>query len=100
MREAGIGVPVVAGIMPITNGNQVARAQKLSGSFMPRRFTALVDKFGDRPAAMEQAGVAYATDQIVDLIANGVRAVHVYTMNKPQVAEAILRNLSEILAAG
>ena len=100
VREAGIGVPVVAGIMPITNGNQVARAQKLSGSFMPRRFTALVDKFGDRPAAMEQAGVAYATDQIVDLIANGVRAVHVYTMNKPQVAEAILRNLSEILAAG
>ena len=100
VREAGIGVPVVAGIMPITNGNQVARAQKLSGSFMPRRFTALVDKFGDKPAAMEQAGVAYATDQIVDLIANGVRAVHVYTMNKPQVAEAILRNLSEILAAG
>ena len=100
VREAGIGVPVVAGIMPITNGNQVARAQKLSGSFMPRRFTALVDKFGDRPAAMEQAGVAYATDQIVDLIANGVRAIHVYTMNKPQVAEAILRNLSEILAAG
>ncbi len=96
-REAGIGVPIVAGIMPITNGRQVERAQKLSGSFMPRRFTALVDKFGDRPAAMEQAGVAYATDQIVDLIANDVRAIHIYTMNKPQVAEGILANLSEIL---
>lgn len=98
VREAGIGVPVVAGIMPITNGNQVARAVKLSGSFVPRRFTALVDKFGDKPAAMEQAGIAYATDQIVDLIANDVRAIHIYTMNKPQVAEGILRNLSEILA--
>ena len=99
VREAGIRVPIVAGIMPITSGRQVERAQKLSGSFMPRRFTALVDKFGDKPAAMEQAGVAYATDQIVDLIANDVRAIHVYTMNNPRVAEAILRNLSVILAS-
>ena len=98
VREAGIRIPVVAGIMPITSGRQVERAQRLSGSFMPRRFTALVDKFGDKPAAMEQAGIAYATDQIVDLVANDVRAIHVYTMNKPQVAEAILRNLSDILA--
>ena len=99
VREAGIRVPIVAGIMPITSGRQVERAQKLSGSFMPRRFTALVDRFGDKPAAMEQAGVAYATDQIVDLIANDVRAIHVYTMNNPRVAEAILRNLSVILAS-
>ena len=98
-REAGIHVPVVAGIMPITNGKQVERARKLSGCYLPHRFMSLVDKFGDKPAAMEQAGVAYATDQIVDLLANGVRAIHVYTMNKPSVAEAILRNLSEILAA-
>lgn len=98
-REAGIGVPVVAGIMPITNGRQVERVRRLSGCYLPHRFMALVDKFGDKPSAMEQAGVAYATDQIVDLLASGVRAIHVYTMNKPQVAEAILRNLSEILAA-
>ena len=97
IREAGITVPVIPGIMPITNANQVERAIKLSGSFMPRRFVSLVDKFGDSPAAMKQAGIAYATDQIIDLFANGIRNVHVYSMNKPDVAEAILRNLSDIL---
>ena len=97
IREAGITVPVVPGIMPITAGNQVARAIQLSGSFMPRRFVSLVDKFGSNPAAMKQAGIAYATDQIIDLYANGIKNVHVYTMNKPDVARKILENLSEIL---
>ncbi|MBQ3228982.1 MAG: methylenetetrahydrofolate reductase [Clostridia bacterium] len=97
IRESGITVPIIPGIMPITNGNQVDRAIKLSGSFMPQRFKSLVDKFGTTPAAMKQAGIAYATDQIIDLFANGIRNVHVYSMNKPDVAEAILRNLSDIL---
>ena len=97
IREAGITVPVVAGIMPITNANQVERAVKLSGSFMPQRFKSLVDKFGPDPAAMKQAGIAYATDQIIDLIANNITNVHVYSMNKPDVAAAILHNLSEIV---
>lgn len=97
IREAGITVPVVAGIMPITNAKQVERAIKLSGSFMPQRFKTIVDKFGDDPAAMKQAGIAYATDQIIDLFANGVINVHVYSMNKPDVAAAIQGNLSEIL---
>ncbi len=97
IREAGITVPVMPGIMPITNGNQVARAIALSGSLMPQRFKALVDKFGDSPAAMKQAGIAYATDQIIDLFANGIKNVHVYSMNKPDVAAAILANLSDIL---
>ncbi len=97
IREAGITVPVVPGIMPITNGNQVARAIQLSGSFMPQRFKSLVDKFGDDPAAMKQAGIAYATDQIIDLYANGINHVHVYSMNKPDVAAKILDNLSDIL---
>ena len=97
IREAGITVPIIPGIMPITNGNQVDRAIKLSGSFVPQRFKSLVDKFGTTPAAMKQAGIAYATDQIIDLFANGITNVHVYSMNKPDVAEAILRNLSDIL---
>ena len=97
IREAGITVPIIPGIMPITNGNQVERAVKLSGSFMPQRFKSLVDKFGTTPAAMKQAGIAYATDQIIDLFANGITNVHVYSMNKPDVAAAILRNLSDIL---
>jgi methylenetetrahydrofolate reductase (NADPH) len=97
IRQAGITVPVIPGIMPITNANQVERALKLSGSQVPQRFKALVDKFGDDPAAMKQAGIAYATDQIIDLYANGINLVHVYTMNKPDVAAAIGHNLSDIL---
>ena len=97
IREAGITVPVIPGIMPITNGNQVARAIQLSGSFIPQRFKSLVDRFGHDPAAMKQAGIAYATDQIIDLYANGIKVVHVYSMNKPDVAEKIQDNLSCIL---
>ena len=97
IREVGITVPVIAGIMPITNAKQVERAIHLSGSFMPQRFKSLVDKFGRDPLAMKQAGIAYATDQIIDLFANGVTNVHVYSMNKPDVAAAIQTNLSDII---
>lgn len=97
IREAGITVPVMPGIMPITNAKQVERAVKLSGSFMPQRFKALVDKFGESPSAMKQAGIIYATDQIIDLFANGIKNVHVYSMNNPDVAEKIMSNLSNIL---
>ena len=96
-RGAGINVPIIPGIMPITRANQIERAIKLSGSYMPRRFISLVDKFGSNPAAMTQAGIAYATDQIIDLFANGITNVHVYSMNNPRVASAILSNLSDIL---
>ncbi len=97
IREAGITVPVIPGVMPITNANQVDRAIKLSGSFMPQRFKSLVDKFGSDPAAMKQAGIAYATDQIIDLYANNLTNIHVYSMNKPDVAAKIQDNLSDIL---
>lgn len=97
LREAGVTCPVLPGIMPITNANQVEKAIKLSGSFMPQRFKSLVDYFGSDPEAMKQAGIAYATDQIIDLYANGITNVHVYSMNKPDVAQAIMRNLSNIL---
>ena len=97
LREKGVTVPVVPGIMPITQANQVKRALQLSGSFMPRRFTSLVDHFGTSPEAMKRAGIIYACDQIIDLFANGIRHVHVYTMNKPDVAEAIQSHLSGML---
>ena len=97
LREAGVYVPVIPGIMPITNANQVERAIKLSGSFMPQRFKSLVDYFGKEPDTMKQAGIAYATAQIIDLYANGITNVHVYSMNKPDVAKAIKDNLSAIL---
>ena len=97
IREAGITVPVIPGIMPITNVNQIERALKLSGSFMPQRFKSIADKFGSDTAAMKQAGIAYATDQIIDLYANDISNVHVYSMNKPEVAEKIQSNLSDIL---
>lgn len=97
IREASITVPIIPGVMPITNANQVERAIKLSGSFMPQRFKSIVDKFGHSPEAMKQAGIAYATDQIIDLFANGITNVHVYSMNKPDVAAKIQSNLSCIL---
>ena len=97
IREKGITIPVLPGIMPVTNGKQIARSCQLSGAVLPSRFRAIVDRFGDNPKAMQQAGVAYATDQIIDLIANGIQNIHVYSMNKPEVAAAIMSNLSEIV---
>lgn len=92
----GIEVPIVAGIMPVTNRAQIKRIMSLSGNMVPPRFQAIVDRFGEDSAAMKQAGIAYATEQIIDLVANGVNHIHIYTMNKPDVAGAILRNLSDI----
>ena len=97
IRAKGIDVPVIAGIMPVTNGKQIKRICELSGAVLPPRFKDIVDCFGDNPRAMLQAGVAYATDQIIDLIANDVKNIHVYSMNKPEVAAGIMRNLSEIV---
>ena len=97
VRETGITVPVFPGIMPITSAAQVSRAIRLSGCSMPGRFLSLVDRFGGQAEAMKQAGIAYATDQMIDLYANGIRNVHVYTMNRPDVAAAILRNLEGIV---
>ena len=98
IREAGITVPVVPGIMPITTKEQLERAVSISGSFIPLRFKNLVDRFGFDKDAMQDAGVAYATDQIIDLFSNGINHVHVYSMNKPEVARRIMDNLASILS--
>ena len=97
IREKGITVPVIAGIMPVTNARQISRITGMSGPYLPSRFKSIVDRFGDNPAAMKEAGIAYATEQIIDLIANGVNGIHVYSMNKPDVAAKIQDNLREIL---
>ncbi|MBO5360331.1 MAG: methylenetetrahydrofolate reductase [Clostridia bacterium] len=97
LLAAGINVPIVAGIMPVTNSAQLDRIVSLSGSGIPLRFKAIADKFASDPAAMKQAGIAYATDQIIDLIASGVNNIHIYTMNKPDIAESIMSNLSDII---
>lgn len=97
VREAGITVPIIPGIMPITNANLMKRTVQLSGTQLPPGFRQILDRFGSSPAAMKQAGIAYATNQIIDLYANGINAVHVYSMNKPDVAAAIQANLSDII---
>lgn len=97
IREAGITVPIVAGIMPVTNANQIKRITALSGTYLPQRFKAIVDRYGYNSEVMAQAGIAYATEQIIDLFANGINAVHVYSMNKPDIAKKIQENISEIL---
>jgi methylenetetrahydrofolate reductase (NADPH) len=96
LLKNGVDVPVVAGIMPVVNAKQIHRICKLSGTALPPRFKAIVDRFIDDPAAMRQAGIAYASSQIIDLIANGVSNINIYTMNKPDIAKSILDNLSEI----
>lgn len=93
----GISLPVFAGIMPVTNASQIKRMVTLSNAYMPRELLAMVDRFGDSPEALKQAGIAYATEQIIDLIINGVRGIHIYTMNKPDVAKTILQNISSII---
>ena len=93
----GINVPIIAGIMPITNANQIKRSVELSGCAFPKKFQKIVERFGDNPAAMKQAGIVYATEQIIDLMANGQNNIHIYTMNKPDVAGAIAAGLSEII---
>lgn len=97
LYHAGVNVPVIPGIMPVTNAAQIKRLMGISGSALPQRFIRIVDRYGDNPEAMKQAGIAFATEQIVDLYANGINAVHVYSMNKPDIAAAIKNNLSEIL---
>ncbi|MBO5746148.1 MAG: methylenetetrahydrofolate reductase [NAD(P)H] [Clostridia bacterium] len=97
LNKAGVTVPVVAGIMPVTNPKSIKRICRISGSALPQRFVRIVDRFGDDPESMAQAGIAYATEQIIDLFANGVNAVHVYSMNKPEVAEKIKNNISGII---
>ncbi len=99
-REAGIEIPVIAGIMPITSAKMLKRSIAMSGTDVPQRFRAIVDYFGTDPAAMTQAGIVYASEQIIDLIANGIRHIHVYTMNKLDVAGGIMKNLSHILWDG
>ena len=94
--KKGIDVPVVAGIMPVTNASQIKRSMALTGNLVPRELLMLVDRFGDSPEAMMQAGIAYATEQIIDLIANGVNNIHICSMNKPKVTEKIFDNLSSI----
>ncbi|MCL2578263.1 MAG: methylenetetrahydrofolate reductase [NAD(P)H] [Defluviitaleaceae bacterium] len=96
LLKNGIDVPVVAGVMPVTNSKQIERIFKLSGAPVPPRFKAIVDRFSDNPKAMRQAGIAYATEQIIDLIANGINNIHIYTMNRPKNAKSIMDNLSEI----
>lgn len=97
LLKAGVNIPVIAGIMPVTNVTQIKRIISLSGSLIPSRFKAIVDRFADNPEAMKQAGIAFATEQIIDLAANGINNIHIYTMNKPDVAGNIMKNLSEII---
>ena len=99
IREIGVTVPIIPGIMPITNANQVSRMVDLSNAYIPRKLLAICDRFRDSPEAMMQAGIAYATDQIIDLISNGVRGIHIYTMNKPEIAGAIIKNVDQIIKA-
>lgn len=97
MLAKGINVPVVAGIIPVTNLKQIEKIFTLSGTPVPAPLRAMAERFADHPAALKQAGMAYAIGQIVDLIANGFTNIHIYTMNKPDIIGGIRSSLSEII---
>lgn len=92
-----INVPIIAGIMPITNAGQIKRSVELSNCSLPGKFEKIMERFGENPEVMKQAGIIYATEQIIDLMANGVNNIHIYTMNKPDVAHQIMKGLSAII---
>ena len=97
LNRAGVDVPVVPGIMPVTNAKQIGRIVSISGNVLPKKFMRIIERYGDDPEAMKQAGVAFATEQIIDLYAGGFNAVHVYSMNKPDVARSIQAGVSKII---
>lgn len=94
-----IKVPIIAGIMPITSVKQLERIFTLCGTTPPSKLRAMIERFGDNDEAVKQAGIAYATEQIIDLIANGISGIHLYTMNKPEIAKIIMNNISSVLEA-
>jgi methylenetetrahydrofolate reductase (NADPH) len=93
---AGIDVPVSAGIMPVLNKNQILRITKLAGCQLPTKFQRILDRYEYNPEALKEAGEAYAIEQIIDLMAWGVRGIHLYTMNKPDTAKRIIGDIANI----
>ena len=96
-RIAGITQPIEAGIMPVTNKKQIERMVSLCGASLPAKFSRIMSRYESRPEALRDAGIAYAIDQIVDLISNGVQGIHLYTMNNPYVARRISESVSSLL---
>lgn len=96
-RIAGINVPISAGIMPVTNKNQIERMVTMCGASLPQKFSRMIQRYENNPEALVDAGIAYATDQIVDLLANGVDGIHLYTMNNPYVAGKISESIGKLL---
>ncbi len=96
-RAAGINVPIEAGVMPCINAKQIQRMVTMCGASLPHKFTRLIARYGDSPEAMRDAGIAYAVDQIIDLAANGVDGIHLYTMNNPYVARKISESVSRVI---
>lgn len=95
-RIAGIDVPIEAGIMPVLSQNSIRRMVSMCGASLPRKLTRILGRYGDHPEALKEAGIAYAIDQISDLIAGGVDGIHLYTMNNPAVARKIADSISSI----
>lgn len=97
IRSAGISVPVEAGIMPVVNRKQIERMVSLCGASLPKKFTKMMNRYGESPEAMFDAGIAYASEQIIDLVSSGVNGIHLYTMNNSTVAKRICQNVRSII---
>jgi methylenetetrahydrofolate reductase (NADPH) len=94
---AGINVPIDAGIMPVVNKSQIERMVTLCGASLPQKFVRMLNKYEHKPEALKDAGIAYAVDQIIDLISHGVDGIHLYTMNNPEIAERICKSFISLV---
>ncbi len=94
----GINVPIEAGIMPATNKKSIERMVSMTNAVLPKKFTDMMERYGDHPDAIRDAGIAYAIDQIVDLVTHGVQGIHLYTMNNPLVARKIYEATKSLFA--
>ena len=92
-EKLDIKVPLVAGIMPVTNAKQIKRIIELSKCSVPHKLDKLLEKYGDNPESMKKAGIMYASEQIIELLAYGIKGIHIYTMNKPEIAKEIMKNI-------
>lgn len=97
ITKKGINIPVTAGIMPVLNKNQIERIMTFCRASLPPKFVRILEKYEHHPEALKEAGIVYATEQIVDLLSWGVDGIHLYTMNRPEVAQNIVNNISNIL---
>jgi len=95
-HKLGIDIPLIPGVIPVTDARQIKKITELCGCSIPPKFQKILDRYKDKPEALKEAGIAYAVEQIIDLLSSGTAGVHIYTMNKVEVTREIMRRIENI----